>query len=116
MRSFAELVPTRPMVHVWSRESAFWMQTTGAALLGVQRCSLPCMRTTAQGGRTVYGLLYLAAVSVDWRDQEHRQGAVDADLSIGTSSLAEDLIDAPGFSDFAARDLSSITGSMSDIR
>jgi hypothetical protein len=61
---------------------AFWMQTTGAALLAVSRCSPPYVRTLAQGSRGAHGLLYLAAVQTDWRHQGHRQEAVDADPSL----------------------------------
>ena len=38
------------------------MQTTGAALLAVRRCSLVRMRMLAQDSRCAYGLLYVAAV------------------------------------------------------
>ena len=41
---------------------AFWMQTTGAALLAVERCIRARLRMTAQDGRSVHGLLYFAAV------------------------------------------------------
>ena len=56
---------------------ATWMQTTGASLLAVERCSLAWLRSAAQDGHSVCGLLYLAAVSADWREQEHRQETVD---------------------------------------
>jgi hypothetical protein len=39
-----------------------WMQTTGVALLVVERCSPVSMRMPAWGGLSAYGLLYLAAV------------------------------------------------------
>jgi len=41
---------------------AFWMQTTGTLLLGVQRCSSIRLRTAAHDGRSARGLLYLTAV------------------------------------------------------
>jgi len=56
---------------------ALWMQTTGASLLAVSRCSSPRVWTLAQDSPSAYGLLYLAAVWADWRGQEHRQGRVD---------------------------------------
>jgi hypothetical protein len=59
-----------------------WMQTTGAALLAVRRCSLARVRMPAQDSRSAHGLLYLAAVRDDWREQEHRQGTVDTDPSL----------------------------------
>ena len=68
------------MLHV--RCTVFWMQTTGAALLAVKRCSLAWMRSAAQDGHSVCGLLYSAAVSADWREQEHRQETVDTDPSL----------------------------------
>ncbi len=39
-----------------------WMQTTGAALLAVEWCSLARVRMAAQDSRSAHGLLYLAAV------------------------------------------------------
>ena len=36
----------------------------------------------AQDSRSAHGLLYLAAVRDDWREQEHCQGAVDTDPSL----------------------------------
>lgn len=59
-----------------------WMQTTGAALLTVKRCSLAWVQSAAQDGHGVGGLLYLAAVPADWREQEHRQETVDTDPSL----------------------------------
>jgi hypothetical protein len=53
------------------------MQTTGAALLGVQRCNLPYMRMTAHGSHSVDRLLYLAAIPGGSCQQEHCQGRVD---------------------------------------
>jgi hypothetical protein len=58
---------------------AFWMQTTGTTLLAAERCSLARVRMPAQDSRSVRGLLYLAAVSDEWREQEHRQGIIDVD-------------------------------------
>lgn len=53
------------------------MQTTGAALVAVERSSLAPVRSAVQGSRSAHGLLYVAAVPTDWREQEHRQGTVD---------------------------------------
>jgi len=55
------------------------MQTVGTVLLTVKRCSLMRMRRSAQDSRNVHGLLCLAAVWDDWREQEHRQGTIDTD-------------------------------------
>jgi hypothetical protein len=41
------------------------MQTTGATLIKVRRCSLARTWMLAQGSRSAYGLLYLAAVRGD---------------------------------------------------
>jgi hypothetical protein len=41
------------------------MQTTGAPLLTVSRCSPPHVRTPVQDCRRVHGLLYLGAVRND---------------------------------------------------
>lgn len=41
---------------------AFWMQTTGASLLAVNRCSPVPVRMAAQDSRSAHMLLYLAAV------------------------------------------------------
>jgi hypothetical protein len=38
------------------------MQTAGAMLLTVRRCSMACMWMLAQGSRTAYRFLYFAAV------------------------------------------------------
>ena len=62
---------------------AFWMQTTGASLLAVNRCSPAHVRTLAQDSRSAHGLLYLAAVRDDEREQEHCQGRID----VGPASL-----------------------------
>jgi hypothetical protein len=45
--------------------SAFWMQTTGAPLLVVKRCSVMRAWMPAQDSRSAHGLLYLAAVRSD---------------------------------------------------
>ncbi len=45
---------------------AFWMRTSGAVLLGVQRFSSIRLRTAAHDGRRAHGLLYLAAVRDGW--------------------------------------------------
>jgi len=50
-------------VHVWSAKYfAFWMQTMGATLLRVRRCSLARTWMLARGSHSACGLLYLAAV------------------------------------------------------
>jgi hypothetical protein len=54
-----------------------WMQTTGATLVAIKRCSPMCVRMPAQDSRSVHGLLYLAAVRDDRRRKEHCQGRVD---------------------------------------
>src|ERR1700733_3379592 len=54
-----------------------WMQSTGAALLAVKRCSLVRVPMAAQDGPRAYGLLYLAAVPDGSCQQEHCQGQVD---------------------------------------
>jgi hypothetical protein len=41
---------------------AFWMETSGASLLAVNRCSPARVWTFAQDSRSAHGLLYLAAV------------------------------------------------------
>ena len=56
---------------------AFWMQTTGAALLVVKRCSPTRVLMPAQNSRSTHRLLYLAAVRDDWPEREHCQGRVD---------------------------------------
>ena len=58
---------------------ATWMQTVGTVLLTVKPCSLVRMGRSAQDSRNVHGLLYLAAVWDDWREEEHRQGMIDTD-------------------------------------
>jgi hypothetical protein len=52
---------------VWMMLS-IWMQTSGTALLAVERCSLVRVWMAAQDSRSAYGLLYVAAV----RDDRHR--------------------------------------------
>jgi hypothetical protein len=42
---------------------AFWMQTTGALLPGIQRCSSIRLRTDTHDGRSAPGLLYLAMLA-----------------------------------------------------
>jgi hypothetical protein len=53
------------------------MQTTGAVLLTVKRSSLAHVRTPAQDSRSAHGLLYLAAVRDDRRQQEYCQVRLD---------------------------------------
>jgi hypothetical protein len=48
---------------------AFWMQTSGTALLAVERCSLVRVWMAAQDSRSAHGLLYFAAVQDDWCEQ-----------------------------------------------
>jgi hypothetical protein len=45
------------------RALAFWMQTTGASLLAVKRCSPARVRMPAKDGRSAPGLLYRAAAA-----------------------------------------------------
>ena len=59
------------------RGLAFWMQTTGAALLGVQQCCVPRMGDDCSRRPCAHGLLYLAPVLDDSCQHEHRQGRVD---------------------------------------
>jgi hypothetical protein len=42
-----------------------WMQTSGTALLAVERCSLVRVWMAAQDSRSAHGLLYFAAVRND---------------------------------------------------
>ena len=60
-----------------------WMQTTGATLLVVKRRSVVRAWMPAQDSRSAHGLLYLAAVRDDPRQQERCQGRVD----IGPATL-----------------------------
>ena len=46
---------------------AFWMQTTGAALLAIKQCSLVRVWMPAQDGRSAHGLLYLLLYGTDPR-------------------------------------------------
>jgi hypothetical protein len=52
---------------------AFWMQTTGAALVAAERRSLARLLMPAQGGRSAHRLLYPTAVPDDLCQQERRQ-------------------------------------------
>jgi hypothetical protein len=60
----------------------------GAALLAAQRRSLARVLMPAQDSRSACGLLYLAAVRDDRREQEHCQGCVDIDLASLTAPEA----------------------------
>jgi len=71
-----------PGYSAWVSALATWMQTVGTVPLAVKRCSLVRMRMSAQDSRNTHGLLYLAAVWDDWREQEHRQGMIDTDPSL----------------------------------
>jgi hypothetical protein len=55
------------------------MQTTGAFLLAVNRCSSARVLTDAQDSSSAHGLLYLAAGRADRRKEEHCQGMVDVE-------------------------------------
>lgn len=59
------------------------MQTTGAALLTVRRCSPVRMRMLAQDSRSAYGLLYFAAAAMlaERRCQVDRWLTVKASLT-----------------------------------
>ena len=48
---------------------AAWMQTTGAVLPAVKKCSLPLMWLPAQDRRSAPGLLNLTAVQNDGHEQ-----------------------------------------------
>ncbi len=67
---------------------AIWMQTTGTALLTINRCSIARVWTPAHDGRSAHGLLYPAAVRGDGRKPEHRRHS-DQYLANG------DIIDRP---------------------
>jgi hypothetical protein len=56
---------------------AFWMQTIGAALFAVKRCCTARVRLPAHDSRGAHGLLCLAAVTNERREQERCQGRVD---------------------------------------
>ena len=49
---------------------SMWMQTTGACLFALNRCSSLRVQTAAQGSRGAHGLLYFIAV----RDDPAREG------------------------------------------
>ena len=66
------------------------MQTTGAALLAANRCSIVRVQVPAQDGRKAHGLLYLAAVLDAGREQGHRQGMVDTDRRSAPANRTED--------------------------
>jgi hypothetical protein len=53
------------------------MQTTGATMLATKRRSLVRVLMVVHDGRSAHGLLYLAAVRADRREQEHCQGMLD---------------------------------------
>ena len=65
------------------------MQTTGAALLAVKRCSVSRAQAFAQDSHSVHGLLYFAAVRGDICSPKRRQASVDTYVSI-------DRLTAPG--------------------
>jgi hypothetical protein len=50
------------LFHPFVIDGAFWLQTNGASLLAVKRCSLERARLTAQDGHSAPGLLYSTAV------------------------------------------------------
>ena len=75
------------------RSQAAWMQTTGTPLLAIELRRLARVLTTAQDGRCVPGLLYLAAVRDDLRWQEHRQGCVDVGLDSFVGPTAHNSLD-----------------------
>jgi hypothetical protein len=58
----------RAMLHV--RCTTLWMQTIGATLVAVERCSLVRIWMPAHGSRSAGALLYLAAVRDDWREHQ----------------------------------------------
>jgi len=58
------------------------MQTTGAALLAVKRCSPARVLMAAQDSRSTHGLLHLAAVRTGSHEQEHRQTRLDGAASV----------------------------------
>jgi hypothetical protein len=63
------------------RGEAVWMQTSGTPLVGVERCSLLRMWTSAEGSRSAHRLLYLSAVRGDWREHEDRRHRLASTLS-----------------------------------
>src|ERR1044071_2869996 len=62
----------------------------------VRRCSLVRMWTPARDSRSAHGLLYLAAVRANQREQEHRQGTVDTDPSLVSYRRAVGYRRSPG--------------------
>ena len=62
---------------------AFWMQTVGTTVNAVRQRSVTHVWVPAHDGCSAGGLLYLAAVWDDGREQEHRQDRID----IGSASL-----------------------------
>jgi hypothetical protein len=60
-----ERCPTASRGRARRTRQTIWMQTTGASLLTVKRCSLSRVWATAQDGHSTHGLLYLAAVLND---------------------------------------------------
>ena len=74
------------------------MQTTGASLLAVNWSSPAHVRTPAQDSHSEHGLLYLAAVQANWREQEHRQGTVDTDPSLVSTPIVSVAVAGLGLS------------------
>ncbi len=72
------LTPGQPRREARLPDLNVWTQTSGTALLTAKRCSLARVPMPAQDSHSAYGLLYLAAVRDNWREQEHRQGRVDS--------------------------------------
>jgi hypothetical protein len=60
----------------------FWLQTTGAALLAVKRCSMARVQVPAHDGRCAHRLLYLAAVRGGICPPKNGQAPVDTYVSI----------------------------------
>jgi hypothetical protein len=58
----ARYVPVLTPVSGMLPHETIWMQTTGAMLLTVRRCSLACTWMLAQGSKGMQALLYFAAV------------------------------------------------------
>ena len=67
---------------------AFWMQTSGTALLAVERCSLVRVWMAAQDSRSAHGLLYFAAV----RDDRHHLIRRDIQSHSRPACLLADLV------------------------
>jgi hypothetical protein len=57
------------------------MQTSGVTLIMIRRCSLARTWMLANGSRSAYGLLYLAAVRGDWSEYEDRRHRLANTLS-----------------------------------